>query len=481
MEADLMRRRQLGTCTVTQQQGGAVESLRPLLWLIIAGAECAVASRWCDPSDAEELDRLYEVHCWSPTASRHRKTLQGVAADAVAELLLRAAGRSSLLLDLTRSDGVLGAEIAEQLIGHDRAPKFVGALVAKGDCACAQCMWLDVLASQGPRAGDWVKLQCLDPQVGWSRALNAVASQPRGGGVQGADVRCFQLQRGDDPAAVLCLPGAGASCTGFVEMAAALGRRWNVFGFEPRGLDGLYAPHVSVEAAAAACLQAMASWDPEVPVHLIGHSHGGWVAFELGLQMCDRGCPPASLTLIDSRLPSKREVPDEISQADVIEQLIDVYSMAAGKRLPVTARALAGLDQASVLDRLHGAMVSVGMLPARSSPQLLDGPVRAFGRCLRSAYLPKRSYPEPVGFVLLGERGDASERALAYVSHWRRYAPQAQFWRGEGDHMSVLRTPAATRFAAWWNARASAVSARPRVDFAFDGQAESARSRDLHR
>ncbi|QBG96612.1 alpha/beta fold hydrolase [Xanthomonas oryzae] len=408
----------------------------------------------CNPSDAEELGRLYEVHCWSLAASRHRKTLQGVAADAVTELF-RAAGRPNLLLDLTQSNGALGAEIAEQLIGHDRAPTFVGALAKEGSCACTQCLWLNVLASQGPRAGDWVELHWIDPQVGWSRALGAAAIQHHVGGVRNADVHPFRLQHGDNPAPVLCLPGAGASCAGLLELASSLGRHWNVFGVDPRGLDGLRAPHVSVEAAAAACLQAIARWDTEVPVHLIGHSHGGWLAFELGLRMCDRGCPPASLTLIDSRAPSEREVPDEVSQTTVIEQLLEVYSMAAGKRLPVTANALAGLDQASVLDRLHGALVSVGMLPARSSPQLLDGPIRAFGRCVRSSYIPRRSYPWPVGFVLLNERSNAQEQALAYIAQWRRYAPHGQFWRGDGDHMSVLRRPAVTTFAAWWNARAN--------------------------
>ncbi|WP_275044057.1 alpha/beta fold hydrolase, partial [Pseudomonas asplenii] len=80
---------------------------------------------------------------------------------------------------------------------------------------------------------------------------------------------------------IFCVPGAGDSVTGFIGLTDALGPDWPVIGLQPRGLDGESVPHSCVESAAQLYLQALEQACPEGPLHLVGHSFGGWVAFEM--------------------------------------------------------------------------------------------------------------------------------------------------------------------------------------------------------
>ncbi|WP_256349730.1 thioesterase domain-containing protein, partial [Pseudomonas gingeri] len=80
---------------------------------------------------------------------------------------------------------------------------------------------------------------------------------------------------------IFCVPGAGDSVTGFIGLTDALGADWPLIGLQPRGLDGAGAPHSRVESAARHYLQAIEQSHSHGPLHLIGHSFGGWVAFEM--------------------------------------------------------------------------------------------------------------------------------------------------------------------------------------------------------
>ncbi|MGH7617064.1 MAG: alpha/beta fold hydrolase, partial [Gemmatimonadaceae bacterium] len=97
--------------------------------------------------------------------------------------------------------------------------------------------------------------------------------------------------------AVFCLPGAGASVTAFAEFAAWIEPSLAVYGMQPRGIDGVHPPHPSAKAAADAYLPVILKTQRNGPVHLIGHSFGGWIAFEIATRLHRASCEVGSLTV----------------------------------------------------------------------------------------------------------------------------------------------------------------------------------------
>ncbi len=154
----------------------------------------------------------------------------------------------------------------------------------------------------------------------------------------------IQGGRGDHTP-VFCVPGAGDSVTGFIGMTDAFGPHWPIHGLQPRGLDGRTVPYSSVEVAAKAYLQALDNVQPEGPVHLLGHSFGGWVAFEMALRLTAQGREVASLTLIDSESPGGNGVVGKPYTATAaLLRLVEAMQLASGKSLGIDLAAFAEED-----------------------------------------------------------------------------------------------------------------------------------------
>ena len=182
--------------------------------------------------------------------------------------------------------------------------------------------------------------------------------------VQAAHQPLLRIQSGRAGyAPVFCVPGAGDSVTGFIGLSEALGRDWPLFGLQPRGLDGEAVPHSQVEAAAACYLKALEQECPQGPVHLVGHSFGGWVALEMALRLQAAGREVASLTVIDSESPERAVRPYTTTAALV--RLIEAMQLSAGKSLGIDLENFAGSDEVAQRRQLHAGMVGVGLLPGR--------------------------------------------------------------------------------------------------------------------
>jgi len=200
-------------------------------------------------------------------------------------------------------------------------------------------------------------------------------------------------------------------------------------------------------------------------VHLLGHSFGGWVAFEMALRLQAAGRQAASLTLIDSGVPSGEHGRDrEYTRAEVLMKLVEIWEMAAERSLCITREALEALDAAEQLSLLHERLVRAGLMPPRSRSDALIGTTRTFAAALRTSYVPETVYPGPVSLVLLANsRLDSIAQEQQFVKStdgWRSWAPNLEVWRGPSNHMTALMLPHVKMLANWLGAKLHAATPR---------------------
>jgi thioesterase domain-containing protein len=241
---------------------------------------------------------------------------------------------------------------------------------------------------------------------------------------------------------VICVPGAGANITCYVPLALALGEQVPVHGLQARGLDGQLPPHTSVEAAAHAYAQALAAQGLlGGPIKLVGHSFGGWIAFELARQLQARGHHVEQLTLLDSTSPSAQGPHRRHYDAPgAMLELIKLIDMQTSQPLGLSRDTLQGCTEDEQIAMLHQAMIRAGVINARAPLGNVRGLCRVFVRNINTSYVP----PSGIGVPLI--LGMAStERSADNMADdgqgWRGLAPIQAELALPGNHMSLLTRP----------------------------------------
>ncbi|QPS39242.1 alpha/beta fold hydrolase [Burkholderia oklahomensis] len=264
------------------------------------------------------------------------------------------------------------------------------------------------------------------------------------------------IQRGTSGRApVVLIPGAGDNVATFVPFASAVEPGWPIHGLQPRGLDGVLAPHASVEAAARAYLPVVErlAADAREPVHLIGHSFGGWVAMEIACRLQASGRSPASLTVVDTEAPaSDGGLGQSYTFERVVWNLVRALEAATGRSLGIERDALLDAPRSAQWAMLHRGMVDARIIRRGSGPHDLRGIVRTYGTALRTAYRPSAVYTGRATLVLAADCDDAGRRFASddALSGWRGFMPRMTVWRCPGNHYTMLRPPHVGRFAQWW-------------------------------
>jgi arthrofactin-type cyclic lipopeptide synthetase C len=257
---------------------------------------------------------------------------------------------------------------------------------------------------------------------------------------------------------VFCIPGAGASVTSFVEFVNALGGKRPIYGLQPRGIDIAEQPHESVEDAALYNLRALARFDLTRPIHLLGHSHGGLVAFDMALRLHEQGRSVASLTLIDTEPPdSIGEVPHQVSTAEIFREFTEAFEDTFDKPLDIDQAVIASGQAQYFVDELNAALIRARVLHLRNNVSMLHGSLATFTAACNSRYIPGRCYANTLRLVLVGPRSntrvsmdDVRKKWGIYAAKWRRHAAAVDIWYGPGHHFSILQAPQVYLLAKWW-------------------------------
>lgn len=255
---------------------------------------------------------------------------------------------------------------------------------------------------------------------------------------------------------IVCIPGAGSSIISFNNFLNSLSTNYSLYGLQPRGLDfsSDEMPHGSVESAAAYNLNAINKLTSGGGIHLIGHSYGGLVAFEMAIRLQAQGRTVASLTLIDSDNPAKEDSQvREITEQEIFKSFIHAIEMTFEKPLNMD-KCLLEPEIGQKLRHLHDALVKGGSMHARSHPDTLNGSFFAFSAALRTIYKPVSTYDGKVRLVLVRDplltQDENVMRQKTYEHEWRQWASELEVWHGPGHHYSILRAPYVSALSQWW-------------------------------
>ncbi|WP_335944804.1 non-ribosomal peptide synthase/polyketide synthase [Pseudomonas sp. G166] len=268
----------------------------------------------------------------------------------------------------------------------------------------------------------------------------ARAEQPPAG-PSGARVSLVLQTGAPNAPCLFMIPGAGANVASFVPLVRQLDPRLTVIGLQARGSDGQREPHASVQAAASAYVREIRAQVPNGPYYLLGHSFGGWLAFEVARQLHAEGTGVAPVLVLDSRAPGTRLASDS---RGALAHYVALLEMEAGCELGLDVDSLAKLEPDEQCARLLTRMQAVGLMPAQARADALRGPLRVFYANLAKDYRPASVYPGPVVVFKAGRGHGETEDG------WEAFAGDCQRHVLEGcDHLSILKAPAARTLAEY--------------------------------
>jgi amino acid adenylation domain-containing protein len=147
-----------------------------------------------------------------------------------------------------------------------------------------------------------------------------------------------------------CIHPVGGNVLTYYTLAEAMGTDRPFYGLQSKGLSGQQTPSTSIEAMAADYLQEIKLIQPQGPYYLGGHSFGGFVAYEMALQLEKNGEKVAVLALFDCLGPNclkkyqlSRQLQihlNNLAQSSLIESLSYLQARIAGSLSKVVPRSI---------------------------------------------------------------------------------------------------------------------------------------------
>jgi thioesterase domain-containing protein len=110
--------------------------------------------------------------------------------------------------------------------------------------------------------------------------------------------------------------GVGSTVSIYYSLAKFMENDQPLYGFQPKGLDGIEAPNKSLEEMAAYYISLMVEQNPHGPYNISGYSFGGYVAYEMARQLRSMGKKVGKLILFDT---SSFDSDQKLSAFDIIK------------------------------------------------------------------------------------------------------------------------------------------------------------------
>jgi thioesterase domain-containing protein len=202
----------------------------------------------------------------------------------------------------------------------------------------------------------------------------------------------------------------------------------------------------------------------KTPIHLLGHSFGGQVAFDMASRLEAQGGVVASLTIIDSEAPLGHKASSVTpSRAECMREYVESIGFTLEMPLEIDESLYARHDIEQMLSAVHQHLSRAGKIPANSSARLLQGPWQTFYAARQTQYRPGARYHGPVNLIQVRDpwkQPDADyQRRQDDAAGWAYWIDKLETIAGPAQHFTVLKAPHVTELARVWLQFAQSVQA----------------------
>lgn len=253
-----------------------------------------------------------------------------------------------------------------------------------------------------------------------------------------------------------CIPGAEGSLLTFTEMAQYLKPEVPLYGFRPVGLDGRASPLTRIEDMASHYINILRRRQPSGPYTLVGFCMGGFVAYEMAVQLAHEGVHVDRLVLVDSHLLPREVHADPVRSLCIYTGLFGVpMSLVKGvtadphlgllasitrdqapPRQPVISlKELQDMHAEQRLGTMYTRIRQAGFLESMSEDMFRNGyAVLKANMDAMHAYTPPR-WQGTIHFFRATDNPEGGQSALAY---WKN-STSLHVTDVPGNHLTIMK------------------------------------------
>jgi amino acid adenylation domain-containing protein len=237
------------------------------------------------------------------------------------------------------------------------------------------------------------------------------------------------------------VPGGGGDVISFMDLVDALGEEQPAYGFQDFNVQTQESIYVQgVEKTAEEFIRAMTTVRPIGPYHIVGHSLGGMIAFEMARQLRKAGEQVGLLGLLDSSPPRKKR-PTGTLRNRYLAHALNMKGLSAREKVEYVAEH----GKAFLGKRIGEQKALRKLYQAKWVKKILWRDPLRYAHGLMAEY-----YPTP--YEGSGVIYRVTRRSLAVT--WDVTAPWKQFILGglefydvPGNHHSMIKNPNALKLA----------------------------------
>ncbi|WP_105168228.1 non-ribosomal peptide synthetase [Pseudoalteromonas sp. T1lg23B] len=245
------------------------------------------------------------------------------------------------------------------------------------------------------------------------------------------------LQKGQAGyAPIVLIAGAGGLLMAFQALVQNLDERIPVYGLQPDEIAYEHRITGSIHATADHYLEALNQAGLTEQVHLVGHSFGSFIAYEMAKYRQDNHLPRVTLTVLDTPVPTSQGayVDDKQCSLFILENFSQFFSLQVSEEQHLHYQSL---DSQQQLLWLSHYLADSGY---RFSIEQLDRFKRVFSAQLNApVQLDELLNEIPTLVIKASQTSHFAGEQLSSDLGWARLCKQLQQVELQGDHLTILQ------------------------------------------